>query len=235
MSAVLKVRGVTLTALLFMVAGVLSGQPTERILIYGADQERPVLRRLGLHKRGYLGIELLELSPELRRHFAVPQGAGVMISRVERHSPADVAGLEVGDILMRLGGKLVGTAQQIRRLIAFQEDGSTVPMEIRRNGNVHQLEAILATRDRPQFDIGERLFELDGSRGPNGEFFFHLDAADGIWKAITVDGEAIRETLGRLGAHQQNEQLKSRVEELEERLKELSAELQRRQRAETPD
>ena len=45
---------------------------------------------------GYLGVELVDLTPELREHFGAPRDVGVMVGRVEPGSPAARAGLEVG-------------------------------------------------------------------------------------------------------------------------------------------
>src|SRR5262245_50302044 len=57
--------------------------------------------------RGYLGVGLTDLTPELRTHFGAPEDAGVMVSKVEPGSPADKAGIKVGDVLASIDGKEV--------------------------------------------------------------------------------------------------------------------------------
>jgi S1-C subfamily serine protease len=64
--------------------------------------------------RGYLGVGLTDLTPELRAHFGVPQEAGVMVSKVDAGSPAEKAGLKVGDVVTAIDGKPVATSFDVR-------------------------------------------------------------------------------------------------------------------------
>ena len=57
--------------------------------------------------RGFLGINLIDLTAELRQHFGVPVDRGVMISRILADSPAQKAGLEIADIVTAVGGRTV--------------------------------------------------------------------------------------------------------------------------------
>jgi predicted metalloprotease with PDZ domain len=85
-------------------------------------------------RRGYLGVELTELTPELRTHFGAPSDAGVMVARVVPDSPADRAGLKVGDILTALDGKPVASSWDVRARVRPMEEGAMLPLEVRRDG-----------------------------------------------------------------------------------------------------
>ena len=50
--------------------------------------------------RAFLGVRTVELTPELRLHFEVPEATGIMISKITPEGPAARCGIEVGDILL---------------------------------------------------------------------------------------------------------------------------------------
>ncbi|HEY0510785.1 MAG TPA: PDZ domain-containing protein, partial [Thermoanaerobaculia bacterium] len=86
----------------------------KRIVVVDQDGKQKVWEGNGpLVRRGYLGIGLTELTPELRTHFGVPEEAGVMVSKVEPGSPAEKAGIKVGDILTRVDGNAIKSSWDI--------------------------------------------------------------------------------------------------------------------------
>jgi Do/DeqQ family serine protease len=68
--------------------------------------------------RGWLGIEVRTLEPELAAHIGSPAQKGVAIAGVVRGGPAQLAGIEPGDILTQINGKAVDNAPQAIALIA---------------------------------------------------------------------------------------------------------------------
>src|SRR5688500_12390489 len=71
-------------------------QVHKRVIVVDKDGKEHVYDSEGTRvRRGYLGVGLTEMTPELRAHFGVPEEAGVMVSSVEDGSPADKAGLKV--------------------------------------------------------------------------------------------------------------------------------------------
>lgn len=95
---------------------------------------------------GFLGIQMAELTSELRAHFGVAEDAGVMISRVVEDSPAARAGLEVGDILTAVDGESIGSGMQLSHSIRSREDGAAVLLEVWRNGSMLNLTATVEER-----------------------------------------------------------------------------------------
>ena len=97
---------------------------------------------------GYLGVQLSELTPELRLHFGVGEDEGVMVSKIMEDSPALRAGLEVGDIITAVDGKTVSSTFGLGRAIRGKEDGESVLLEVWRDGAVQNLTAAVEERER---------------------------------------------------------------------------------------
>ena len=115
-----------------------------RIVIVGPDGKEKVIEGPGpMVRRGYLGVGLTELTPELRTHFGAPENAGVMVSSVEPGSPADKAGLQVGDILVRLNGAPVASVTDLHRLLTRATVGAAVPVQVVRGTELVALTVVL--------------------------------------------------------------------------------------------
>ncbi len=96
---------------------------------------------------GFLGIQMTELTPELRAHFGVPEDAGVMVSKVVDDSPAARAGIQVGDVVSAVDGDAVASGSALASAIRRHEDGAAVNLEIWRGGQVQTLTATLEERE----------------------------------------------------------------------------------------
>jgi hypothetical protein len=126
-----------------------------RIVIVGPDGKEKVIEGLGpMVRRGFLGVSLSEMTPELRTHFGAPEDAGVMVSSVEPGSPADKGGLEVGDIISRLDGKDVSSSWEVYSRTRGLEEGQQVTLEVWRDGKVQTHTVSIALRERPELDMG---------------------------------------------------------------------------------
>jgi len=124
---------------------------------------------------GYLGVQLTELTPELRTHFGVGEDEGVMISKIVDDSPAQRAGLEVGDIVTAADSERVGSGHGLARLIRGKEDGESVLLEVWRDGSVLQLSAAIEERE-PAAHGMHHSFSIDcegDDCGPHGLMMGH--------------------------------------------------------------
>jgi hypothetical protein len=113
---------------------------------------------------GYLGVGLLDLTPELRTHFGVPEDAGVLVSKVAPGSPAEKAGIKVGDILTGIDGKPAASSFDVRNRVRGAEEGAAATVEVWRNGKVQTLTATLEKRSRPELDMTPLIFKKDGDQ-----------------------------------------------------------------------
>ena len=90
----------------------------------------------GTVTRGWIGVEVQEITPELAESFGLSDTVGALIAGVQRGSPADLGGIEPGDILLAVNGKAVKDPQTMLDLIAGQTPGETVPFKLRRQKSV---------------------------------------------------------------------------------------------------
>ncbi len=92
----------------------------------------------------YLGVQLQAMTDELREVFKVPAGQGVIIVKVAEDSPAAKAGLQVGDVIARMGDKTIADSADVQRGLEFYEPGETVAFEIIRNATPQTISVVLA-------------------------------------------------------------------------------------------
>jgi len=86
----------------------------------------------GTVTRGWIGVEVQEITPELAESFGLPDTAGALISGVQRGGPADAGGVHPGDILLSVAGKTVKDPQGMLALIASQKPGDEIEFKLRR-------------------------------------------------------------------------------------------------------
>ena len=86
----------------------------------------------GTVTRGWIGVEVQEITQELAESFGLPEPTGALIAGVQRGSPADGGGIKPGDILLAVDGQPVKDPQAMLDLIARQKPGETIPFKLRR-------------------------------------------------------------------------------------------------------
>ena len=90
----------------------------------------------------YLGIRMTTLTPELRKQLnndpnskvTVQEDRGVLVFRVMPNAPADRAGLKSGDVILKINGQAVTTADQVQQAVESSSVGGTLQLEVRRSG-----------------------------------------------------------------------------------------------------
>jgi len=98
------------------------------------------LVKKGKVTRGWLGVGVQPLTPELAKSFGV-SGAGVLVNQVMPKSPAEAAGLKVGDLLLSIDGKAIKDPRELQRIIADVDIGKSVELNILRQKEKHVLKA----------------------------------------------------------------------------------------------
>lgn len=84
--------------------------------------------------RGWVGVEVQELTPELAESFKYPMSGGALIAGVMRGSPADRGGVRPGDVLLEVDGKKVKDASGMLQLIAALVPGQQATLKVFRSG-----------------------------------------------------------------------------------------------------
>lgn len=102
--------------------------------------------------RGRLGFAAIQISPALRHHFGAPDDRGVLVDQVRSGSPAEKAGLRVGDVLLEADGSPTTAAADVLDAIQDRKQGEQVPLVVMRGGNRVTLQATLDDNPGPRFD-----------------------------------------------------------------------------------
>ena len=109
----------------------LAMQITEQLLEYGKVQ------------RGFLGVSAQDLTPVLAEAFGLEQNKGAVITSVDEDSPAGKAGLQPGDILLKINGRKVRNAGDVRNSFGLLTIGESVVFDILRAGKNKKISTIV--------------------------------------------------------------------------------------------
>ena len=117
---------------------------------YSARKVMAALIEDGRVKRGWLGILPARLRPDEAAALGLGPQVGIRIKTVAKDTPASIAGLEVDDIIMKVGNKVVGNEYQALKAVSSQPPGTRIKLEILRGKNTLLFEVEVA--ERPQSD-----------------------------------------------------------------------------------
>jgi serine protease Do len=93
------------------------------------------LKSSGRVTRGWLGINIQEITRELADSFGMKNTNGALIAGVEKGSPAEKAGLLAGDVILKFDNKTINTSSDLPRVVAGTKPGKEVNVEVLRKGN----------------------------------------------------------------------------------------------------
>lgn len=109
--------------------------------------------------RGYLGISLQEVGPEIIQGLKLPEGTqGALVAQVQPNSPAAKAGFEAGDVIIRVNDRAIRSGSQIVNTVGLMKPGSTLSFTILRDGDERKLQAKISNwpQDQRLASSGER-------------------------------------------------------------------------------
>ncbi len=92
------------------------------------------LRSAGRVSRGRIGVVIQEVTRELAESFGLPKAAGALVNSVEKGGPADKAGIEASDVILKFDGKVVNSSVDLPRIVAQTRPGSKVTAQVWRKG-----------------------------------------------------------------------------------------------------
>jgi Do/DeqQ family serine protease len=117
-----------------------------------ANMARSVMDQLlefGEVRRGLLGVNIVSLTPDIAEAYDVKESQGALVSQVLPGSSAEKAGVKVGDIIRGVDGKTVAGANELRNAIGMKRSGSTVELDIIRDGRNRTVKAQLGEQVEP--------------------------------------------------------------------------------------
>ena len=102
------------------------------------------LRRSGKVTRGRIGVQIDQLSKEVAESIGLPKAQGALVRGVESGAPADKAGIEAGDIILKFDGKPIDKASDLPRLVGNVKPGSKAVVTVYRRGVTKDLPVTIA-------------------------------------------------------------------------------------------
>jgi serine protease DegQ len=111
-----------------------------------AKQVMEQLIETGAVTRGWVGVELQEITPELADSLKLATTAGVLVAGVQRGSPADRAGIKPGDIVVTVDSKQVHDPDDVRNLIVALVPGKQTTLKLKRGQNNLDLQVSVGKR-----------------------------------------------------------------------------------------
>jgi Do/DeqQ family serine protease len=108
--------------------------------------------KTGAVTRGWIGVEVQDITADLVESFRLPSKEGALIAGVVRGSPADKAGIRPGDILLAIDGRKVPDAEKMLELIAGLAPGQSSRITLRRDNKEMEVQAAIGKRPAPPRD-----------------------------------------------------------------------------------
>lgn len=102
------------------------------------------LRTSGKVTRGRIGVVIQPVTKELADGFGLPKPQGALVNSVEKGGPADKAGIEAGDVILRFDGKPVAASEDLPRVVGATRPGAKVTMQLWRNKSSREVQVVVA-------------------------------------------------------------------------------------------
>jgi serine protease Do len=153
------------------------------------DMARNVMDQLKAHGRvvrGWLGVEIQEVTPDLAQSFGLPKPEGALVASADKDGPAGKGGIERGDIVLSFNGHPVDDEHELPALVAQTPINQKVPVEVVRNGKHMTIDVTIGERKEPQ--VASAKAETPGGNWgmqvgditPEIAQQFHLEGAKGV-------------------------------------------------------
>ena len=128
----------------------------------------PQLREMGRVSRGYIGVALRDVDPDLQRSLGLSSSSGALVQDVTAGSPGARAGLRPYDLIVAVDGKQVVRNDELIQLVAARQPGTSATLQIVRDGRAMNVPVKLAERpvrdpEPDEIDEGARPTSRTGS------------------------------------------------------------------------
>jgi serine protease Do len=143
------------------------------------------LRTTGKVTRGRIGVVIQPVTKELADGFGLARPQGALVNSVEKGGPADKAGIEAGDVILRFDGKPVNASEDLPRIVGGTRPGSKIAIQVWRNKAARDLQVTVAELSDERAARQAR----GGKPQPPSQFGLGLaELTDAQRKELKVDG-----------------------------------------------
>jgi serine protease Do len=142
----------------------------------------------GVAGKGYLGIEMGDISADEVAALKLKEARGAEIVNMDHDGPACKAGLQIHDVIVQMNGQTIDSPDQLRRMLREMQVGSQVAFVISRDGQPQTISLQLANRDTVERQAWEQRYKVpepeSASSGSvmHGNGFFSSSTANGATK-----------------------------------------------------
>lgn len=161
------------------------------------------LIRYGALHRGLIGVVVNDLTPDVASSFHVAEDSGAVVAMITPHSPADKAGIKVGDIITQINQTKIRNASDLRNYVGLQQVGEHMQIDVLRSG--HQQVFTLNTADPEAYQkltlaanpflFGIDMQTFDGQSSAvgrlQGVLILDLQKDSPAWRAGLLPGDVI--------------------------------------------
>ncbi len=110
------------------------------------------LKEFGETRRGWLGVRIQDVTPDMAEALGLASAAGVMVSDVPE-GPAAEAGMQAGDVILSFDGQDVTDTRELVRIVGNSDVGATVPVVVQRDASTQTLQVTLGRREEAERTI----------------------------------------------------------------------------------
>jgi Do/DeqQ family serine protease len=141
------------------------------------------LIKYGQVKRGILGVNIYNVTPEIAKEFGLTESTGALVAGVAPGSSAERAGIKTGDIITSINGVIMKSASELRNSIGMLRVGDKVEIGLLRDGKPLKLTALIAERSE-----AETANAVDIAQGLEGAELADAPAGGGVLVRSVQDG-----------------------------------------------
>src|SRR5262245_30361700 len=146
----------------------------------------PQLRTKGSVTRGWIGVVIQKITPEISQHLDIDGSTGALVSKVMPGGPADDAGIKRYDVILSFDGKQIGEMNELPRVVASTAVGKKVEVVVLRDGKKKTLQVGVKAMEEPK----EATLAATGEKGSAAEYGLLVqDLTPEIAKNLGVDEE----------------------------------------------
>jgi serine protease Do/serine protease DegQ len=141
------------------------------------------LIKYGQVKRGVLGVNIYDVTPDVAKEFGLNEATGALVAGVAQGSAAEHAGLKTGDIIVSINGTPIKNASELRNTIGMQRVGDQVEIGLLRDGKPLKVSALVTEHSE-----SEAVNAVDVHRGLEGSDLADAPEAAGVLVRAVQEG-----------------------------------------------
>jgi serine protease Do len=146
------------------------------------------LKQQGHIDRGWLGVAIQQLTPDLTQGMGLSSDKGALVSSVQDGSPAAAAGVKAGDVVLKFGDHVIDSPRDLSRIVAETPSGTTVAMKIWRSGSEQTVNVKIAPMKE---DVASAESSQNSSKGPSA-----TDTVEQLGATLAPVTDATRQQFG---------------------------------------